>query len=366
MSLEGFSADQIAHIAATTLDFYVRGPLHEIGMQDKPLLAAFEGAMKPYTGAKENISLPVRFERGAGGVNDGVQGFSGAEQVHFYTPGNAKRANYIWREHHIGWKMTETELKTQGIIVSDEFGKVRRQPGDRGLVILTNLFETAMVDFGDRYAVTMNALLWGDGTTDAAALHGIRAFITDVPTIGSVGGISGAVADKWRNRSRTAAFAAHASFSSAWGGNAVTSSPANGGALLQILQKDLRQLRRYGGRPDKFHAGSDFIDAMETEMRANGQYSNTGFTKAQDGSMGEMRFKGLDVVYDPTLDDLGRAKYAYIWDSKRLYLQNLEGDWKRVRNPARPHDQFVFHESMICTGQMVCDQRDCSEVIAIA
>jgi hypothetical protein len=365
MSLEGFSADQVAHIAATTLDFYVRGKLHEIGIQDKPLLAAFESAMKPYTGAKENISLPVRFDRGAGGVNDGVQGFSGAEQVHFYSPGGAKRANYVWREHHIGWKMTETELKTQGILVSDEFGKQRRGPNDRGLVILTNIFEAAMADFGDRYAVTMNALLWGDGTTDAAALHGIRAFIQDIPTVGAVGGLSGGVNEKWRNRSRTAAFFGAGTFDADWGGNKVTSAPTNGGVLLQILQKDLRQLRRYGGNPNRFHAGSDFIDAMEVEMRANGQYSQTGFTKKQDGSMGEMMFKGMEVVYDPTLDDLGRAKFAYIWDDRRLYLQNLEGDWKRTRNPARPYDQFVFHESMICTGQVVCDQRDCSEVIEI-
>lgn len=366
MSMEGFSAGQIAHYQAIGLDHYVRGPLFQNYIQEKPLLSKFEGAAKSFPGGNENISLGVKFSNGAGGTNDGVKGFSHTDSVNFYNPTNGLRANYVWREHHIGMTMSETEMKRHGILVGDEFANKIRRKGDRGLHILSNLLDEALADFAEQYAKTMNSLLWGDGSSDAAALAGIRSFILDIPTLGTVGGLSNVTYAGWRNRARTAAFAGDGSFNAAHGGNRVTSSASNGGALLQVLQYEMRQLRRYGGRPDCFYAGSDFIDAMETEIRANGNYSDMGFTKAQDGSMGEMRFKGLNVIYDPTLDDLSRSKYAYIWDSRDIYLQTLEGDWKRQRNPARPYDKFTFYQSLLCTGQMVARRRNSSLVIEIA
>lgn len=365
MSMEGFSAAQIAHAQATGLDFYVKSPLFNSGIQEKPTLAAFENARKSFPGGNENISIGVRFETGAAGVNDGVTGFSHNDPVSFYNPANGLRANYVWREHHVGMTMSETELKRHGILVVDDGKAPKRAAGDAGSVILANVIDEATEDFGEQYAKTMNALIWGDGSSDASALHGLRSFILDVPTQGIVGGLSNASYPRWRNRAYTAAFFGSGSFDAAFGGNKITSSPTNGGVLLQILQEDFRQLRRFGGRPDTFVAGSKFISAMETELRANGNYSDMGFTKKQDGSMGDLTFKGLSVVYDPTLDDLGRSKFAYIWDSRDIYLYALDGDWKRVRTPARPYDKFVFHQSLLCTGQMVARRRNSAGVYEI-
>ncbi|WP_288927281.1 phage major capsid protein [uncultured Maritimibacter sp.] len=364
--MEGFSAAQIAHYQAVGLDHYVRGPLFNSGIQEKPTLMGFEKATKTFPGGNENISLGVKFETGAGGTNDGVTGFSHTDTVGFYNPGKGKRANYVWREHHIGMTLSETELKRHGILVDDKFDKKVRRKGDRGLHILSNLMDEALADFSEQYASTMNSLIWGDGTADSSALHGLRSFILDIPTLGTVGGLSNVTYPKWRNRAYTAAFAADGSFDATYGGNKVTSSTSNGGALVQVLQEEWRQLRRYGGKPNHFVAGSEFIAAMETEMRANGYYSDSGFTGRQDASMGEMYFKGIPVIYDPTLDDLSRSKYAYIWDDRDIYLYALEGDWKRQRTPARPYDQFVFHQSLLCTGQMVARRRNSSLVIEIA
>lgn len=366
MSMEGFSAAQIAHAQATGLDHYVKGALFNSAIQEKPTLAKFEGKAKKFSGGNENISVGVKFATGAGGTNDGVTGFSHTDTVNFYNPTNGLRANYVWREHHLGMTLSETELKRHGILVDDKFDKKTRRRGDRGLHILANVLDEALADFNEQYAATMNSLIWGDGTGDTSALHGLRAFILDIPTLGTVGGLSNVTYAKWRNRAYTAAFAADASFDAAHGGDKITSSAANGGALLQVLQKEWRQLRRYGGRPDCFAAGSDFIDAMEVEIRANGNYSDTGFGKNQDAAMGEMYFKGVPVYYDPTLDDLGRSKFAYIWDSRDINLTTLEGDWRRQRTPARPYDQFVFHQSLLCTGQMTARRRNSSLVIEIA
>lgn len=365
MSMEGFSAQQITHALATGLDHYVRGPLFNSGIQEKPTLAKFENSAKTFSGGNENISIGVKFDTGADGVNDGVTGFSHTDTVNFYNPGKGLRANYVWREHHIGMTLSETELKRQGILVGDEFAPLKRGRGDRGLEILANVADEAIADFSEQYAKTMNTLIWGDGTADTSALHGLRSFILDIPTIGTAGGLANASYPKWRNRAYTAAFAAHASYDATYGGNKITSAATNGGVLLQTLQAEWRQLRRYGGKPDTFVAGSDFIEAMELEMRANGNYSDTGFNRKQDGSMGEMYFKGVKVEYDPTLDDLSRAKFAYIWDSSDIYLYALEGDWRRQRTPARPYNEFTFHQSLLCTGQMVARRRNSALVVEI-
>lgn len=365
MSMEGFSAAQIVHAQATGLDHYIRGPLFNSGIQDKPLVAKMEAKAKSFPGGNENISIGVKFKTGNDGTNDKLAGFSHTDQVGFYNPGNGLRANYVWREHHIGMTLSETELKRHGILVTDSPRKIPKSGSDRGMHILANVLDEANADFSEQYTDTLNDLLWGDGSSDASALHGIRAFIHDIPTTGVVGGLDAATYPRWRNFAFTASFNAAGSFDADHGGNKITSSAANGGALLTQLQNLWRQLRRYRGKPDCFMAGSDFIEAMETEIRANGNYSDTGFTQKQDGSMGEMYFKKVPVVYDPTLDDLGRSKFAYIWDSSDIMLYTLEGDWKRRRTPERPYDQFVFHQSVLATGQLVSRRRNSSAVLEI-
>lgn len=365
MSMEGFSAAQISHALATGLDFYVKGPLFNQGIQDKPLLSKLEAKPKTFPGGNELISIGVKFETGADGNNDAVSGFSHTDPVGFYNPGKGLRANYTWREHHIGMTLSETELKRHNILVDDKFDNKTRRRGDPGLTVLANVMDEALEDFGEQYAKTMNALFWGDGTADLSALSGLRSIILDIPTIGVVGGLANAVYPKWRNRAYTAAFNAHSTYDANFGGNKVTSSPANGGALIAVLEREWLQLRRYGGKPNVFLAGSQFIDAMRIEIRANGDYSSAGFNGTQDPSMGEIKFKGVPIVYDPTLDDLGRSKFAYIFSDQDIYLYALEGDWRRQRNPARPYDQFVFHQSLLSTGQLIARRRNSSLVIEI-
>lgn len=365
MSMEGFSAAQILHASSIVLDDYIKGDLFQSSIQEKPTLAKLEAKLKNFKGGKENISIGVKMANGANGVNDNVTGFSHTDAVKFYNPANGLRANFTWREHHIGWTMSETQLKQQGILVGDSFeGKIGKK-SSRSMSILHDIISESMADFAEQYANTMNNLTWGDGTADVSALAGLRSIITDIPTLGVVGGLSSSTYAPWRNRSRTAAFAADPSFDATHGGGAVTSSPTNGGALLQVLQNEFRQLRRYGAKPNCWAAGSDFLDALETEIRANGNYSLSGFAGNHDITVGKLSAKDLGVYYDPTLDDLGRSKFAYIWDDRDICLYGLEGDWKRQRDPARPYDQFVFHKSLLCTGQMTARRRNGALVMEI-
>lgn len=358
-----FTAGEIQNIANASLDFYYnKGDTFKQSIQAKPLLRLMEGSAKSFPGGKGNISLAVKGTYGAGGVNDKVVGYTHNDTVNFYTPANIQRVNYPWREHHIGLTLTHTELKIDGISVTDEAGdgSSLSNHSDREVTVLVNLLQDKLEDFGEQYARTMNALLWGDGTTDAKALSGMASIIAAVPNVGNLGGLSRASNTWWRNRSACAAFGA------AGGRGAITSSPTNGGALLQFMQQEYRQLIRYGGRPTKCLAGSDFISAMEVELRANGNYSMTGFTGTQDGSMGQLKFMSTTIEYDPTLDDLGFSKRAYWWDPRHIYLMKQDGEWDHRFTPARPFNQFVMYKSMTHTGQMVAQQVNSALLVEIA
>jgi hypothetical protein len=358
-----FTAGEVTNIANAALDFYLnKGDTFKQSIQAKPLLRMMEGGAKSFPGGKGNISLAVKGNYGAGGVNDHVVGYTHNDAVNFYTPANIQRCNYPWREHHIGLTLTHTELKIDGISVTDSAGDGvnTSDHSDREVTVLVNLLQDKLEDFGEMYARSMNALMWGDGTADPKGLAGMQAIIAAVPNAGNLGGLARPANAWWQNRAATAAFGA------AGGRGPVASNPANGGALFQFLQQEYRQLIRFGGRPTKFLAGSDFISALEIEIRANGNYSMTGFTGSQDGKMGQIKFGNTTIEYDPTLDDLGFQKRGYWWDPRHIYLMKMDGEWDHKFTPARPYNQFVMYKSMTHTGQMIAQQVNSALVVEIA
>jgi len=361
---------QLDLIATSAMAFYInKDETFKQSIQDRPMVALMEGKAKSFPGGDGNISVAVQGNFGAGGTNDSLAGFSYDDVVSFYNPANADRLSYKWREHHIGLNVTHTELKHDGISVTNEMGGTANHSG-REQTMLLNMFKGKLFDFGERYARSLNALLWGDGTADAKALHGIKHFLVANPGAGVVGGMDRAVAANAyiRNRARTAAMQTaigSTSALSAHGGDAVTSSPADGGALLQVLQQEHLFLRKFGGKPDTFLAGSDFIFALQKEIRANGQYNQNGVKGSQDGAMGTMLFDGTVIQYDPTLDDMGHSKRGYWFDCRHIYLMKMANEWRKVHNPARPEDKFVMYRSLTSTGQVVAQQLNSGLVIDI-
>lgn len=367
-----FTAQELSNVAASALDYYFNRPkVYAQSIQNKPLLAQVEKGAKTFPGGKGDISIAVQGVYGDGSGDDVITGYTHDDTVTFYTEANVTRAAYPWREHHLGLELTHTELKIDGISVVDTAvnkGQTTHSEADKTRLVA--IMSNKMESFAEQHARSMNTLLWGDGTADAKALSGIRSIITADPSIGTVGGINRATAGNewWRNRARTAAFKTKVDATpalAAHGGDAVTSDPANGGALLAVLESEFRQLMKYGGKPSVFMCGSDFLDAYQLEIRANGSYSQTGFTATQDGSFGQARFKGMTLVYDPTLDDLGLPKRAYMFDPSDIFLMKMQGEWRRQHVPARPANQFVMQKSMTSTGQMIAKRCNAALVIDI-
>lgn len=359
----GFTASELADINVGALENYLdKGKVWKQNIQNKPMLAAFNAAAGKFSGGKEFVSFAVSSGRGGGTL----QGYAGDDQVGYYNPTGLKRARFAWKEHHIGTVLTHTELKIDGIdVVEDGADQDTRRMSGREAHALVNLLDEKNAMLGEDYAFSLDRLLHGDGSSDAKAIAGIKSILLAAPAAGVTGGISRVTNAWWRNRAATAANAA------AGGQGAITSNPANGGALIEFMDKEIRQRARFknGSTNVKYFAGSDFIDAYRLEMRANGTYTMNGWRGGKpDGSMADPQHDGIDLVYDPTMDDIGENKRCYAIDMGRSGVRLLYMDGQRMKrhHPARPYDRYVMYNGITMTGVLVAKQLNTSGVYDIA
>jgi hypothetical protein len=346
-----FTAGELANLANALLDHYIKGPAIEQTKQDKPLFDRMTKSNKTFAASQKYIRGNVK-----GVYTSRPAGYTHNDTVTYTNPANLVQYQYQWYELHQGMSVTLTELKAAGISVVDSMdgAETRNHPG-RDVEVITDLMQDKINDMMEGWAIGYNALLWGDGTADAKAFPGIRAFVVDSPATGVVGGIDAATNSWWRNRSN------------------IASAVASGADLIEFLHQEIRQLRRYGGRPDVALAGSDFLDRLIKEVRAKGVYSESGFNKAFDISIGEIKYQGITFVYDPTLDDLQTAgtvtnakKRCYILDTSKMGLWYMAGEKLKKHTPARPPEKYVMYRGLTDTVGMVCQQRNCHGVYAIA
>ncbi len=343
-----FTVQELENAANALLDYHIRGPAYSQVIQDRPLFDWLMGKQKTFPGGKEFITEPVKGE-----YTTAVQGYTHDDEVTYANPANIKRTQVKWYEIHAGISLTLTELKMSGISVVDSMtSKSTKQHSESEKVVLTNLLEDKIEDMMEGFARSFTDMLWRDGTQDSKAIPGIRSFLLDSPSsAGLTFGIDRAANSWWRNRASVS----------------IDSSTASDQNLVNTLQQEHRQLRRYRGRPRKFLAGADFLDAFEKELRSKGNYTLEGWAnKGQiDASVADVAFKGVMLQYDPALDDLSLSKYGYWMDDRRVYLKTMEGEDRKTHTPARPPERYVMYRSMTYTGAMCSNQLNAHGVYAI-
>ncbi len=360
-----FTADELANINNSALEAYIdKGKVWKQNVANKPMLAAFNATAGKFSGGRDYVSIGVKSGQGGGTL----AGYSGDDQVPYHNPTGTKRARFPWKEHHIGQVITHTELKIDGInVIEDGADQSTAEMDGREEHVLANLLDEKNDDLGEDYAYSLDRLLHGDGSSDPKALAGILSIISPSPALGSTGGISRVTNSWWRNRAATVAFN-----SDSGGQTAITVNTANGGALIEFLEKEWLQLSKYkkGSTKIRIFAGSDWIAGYKKELRANGSYSNTGFNGKGnvDGGMDNPSFKNEPIEWDPTLDDLGLAKRAYFIDMSRTGVRLLYMDGQRMKkhNPARPYDRYVMYNGITMTGVLIAKQLNTSAVYDIA
>lgn len=347
-----FTADELANIANSTLENYINtGKVFKNNVQNKPLLKAMDARSGRFEGGKDYVSMGVAAGQGGGTL----AGYEGDDEVSYYNPTPTKRVKYAWKEHHIGTQITHSELKRDGIEVMEEDTADARtmEISGREKFVLAGLLEEKQSALGEDYAKGLNSLLWGDGSSDAKAIAGIRSVILGTPDTGYTGGLNRSAYSWWRNRAVLG----------------TSSASTGGGVLINVLQKEWRQLNRYadGGTNHILLAGSDFIDAYEKEMRANGYYSQTGWSGGQDAAMGDVMWMKKPITYDPTLDDLSLSKYMYVLDlsPRAIQLLYLNGRKIQKHKPARPYNRYVLYNGLTTTAVLVAKRLNTSGVYSI-
>lgn len=345
-----FTVAELENVANAAIDFHMKkGKVLSQSLQDKPLLKFLSAKEESFPGGKELLTGAVK-----GVYTTEIQGFSGDDTVTYSNPTNIKRYNYSYKLIHAGIQFTMDEMARDGIsIVDTTNGKGESEHSDREMTALANILKDKIEDMDEGTDRGMNLMYWRDGTQDAKLIPGIRSFILNDPTSATVvGGIDQSANSWWRNRASLA----------------LTASTASDLNVTNTLQVEIRQLRRYGGRPTKGLCGSSWLEWLEKELRSKGTFVQEGWAKSGkiDMSTADITFKGIDMEYDPTLDDLGLAKYCYLLDPKHIFPKFIEGEkWKR-HNPARPENKYVFYRAHTYMGGLVCDQRNAHGVYSIA
>ena len=360
-----FTADVIADINASALKNYLKkGDVLSQNIQSKPMLAAFNRRSGRFSGGN-GLVVSRAVDAGQGGGS--LQGYTGDDQVGYYNPTGTKRAEYTGKEHHIGMVVTMTELKQDGIEVTETgASQSTSNVSGREEHALVDILETKYRRLNEDYDRSLDLLLHGDGSSDPLALAGIRSLILDNPGSGTTGGISRTLFPWWQNRAATAAYGG------AGGQGAITVNPSGGGSLIAFLDTEIRQLKRYNtGRTSwMWFAGSDWIDGYKSELRANGYYAQNMATdnSVPDGSMNDPRHAGNQIGYDPTLDDLGYEKRCYVlaMGEDDLQLKYFNGTKKQQHNPARPYDRYVMYNGMTTTAVLTAFRLRTSAVYDIA
>ncbi len=342
-------------LAAALLDHYIRGQAQYQALTEKPLTEFLNAGKKSFPGGKDLVREPVKGltmykAHPLGDSTPFLQGYSNAQQLSFQQSQNLIQTSWPWKEVHAGLVISWTELKKDGIVITDGNRK-KSNPGAE-VNRLVELFEDRMKDFTESWAEAMNEMLWRDGTVGTGLVVGITGIISPTSNnTATVGGISQATYSWWRHVRVTG----------------ITPDTTNL-TLISTLRSSMRQLRKYGGRPNKALAGSQFIEALESELQAKGMFTMTGFNSTEKTNIGmaDVVIPGVGpVVYDPWLDDNGLGKYCFVFDSRRLRLRPMEGEDMKVLNPERPYDYMVFLKSITWTGTLTCNQMNAQGVFSV-
>src|SRR3990167_429588 len=340
------SAEELVSLSNASLDHYVREQPESQVIQDRPLYNDLIAGAKTFPGGKEYIKKNVK-----GQYSSSMSGYSHDDELPYVNPANIKQSQALWYEVASGIKVYYTELKKNGIhVVDSAFGKNVRASDDE-LMRISNIFDDKNEDLMEGSQRSLAEMFWRDGTQDAKAIPGILSFMLDSPTTGTTFGISRADNSWWRNLASLL----------------IDSSTASNNNLVNDLQLRFRQLRRYAKPTHKIYAGSTWMDAFEKELRSKGNYTLEGWSKQGriDASMADLAFKGVEIIYEPLLDDLSRAKYAYVLDLKAINLWKMDNEWMVTHNPARPAEQMVLFRGLTCTGGILARRLNSSLVSSI-
>ncbi|MBE2259500.1 MAG: phage major capsid protein [Rhodobacteraceae bacterium] len=288
------------------------------------------------------------------------QNFTGDDQVTFNRKDTVRKAPYQHFEAHDGFALNETELANNGIILTDD---KQAQMTDAERIQIVNLLDENWTTLKDGFQENWDREMHLDGTANPKAAPGLDALISTTPSSGTIGGLDA---------------------SNAWWQNFADMGISTGtaGNLISRLETLWRKTITYGklGNPDFIPVGSALYDALQADaLKVMGRTVNLGQSATGgvtlDPTTKALAFKGVPVVWDPTMDALDELlgpitypwkKRGYFLNSKAVRLRPVKGRWMVRRTPPRVYDRYTYYFGLTADYGLTCRKRNSNAVFSIA
>ena len=347
-----FSAEQISYAGKAAMDYILRKKPEDLYNTNRPLLKKLQATKKSFPGAKQYINEKLRLSNDAN-----FQWFAPDGQVDYNRKRTLGEANFGWGSAHDGFALTEEELLQNYITVTDNRDAAATTSEKHQFInLMKENTETLMLGFKEKFDLDLHR----DGTQDVESIPGLDALVSTTPTVGTVGGIDRSVAgnEYWQNQvDLDVAYA----------------------TLLDDMETMWRKCTRIGGNaPNFIIAGETFIDMYRTATKADiaREISVPGLEKGGinlDGSVNNLYFKGVPIVWDPVFTDLDVADSpAQEWDSRcymlntrYLKLRPAQGQDMVVRRPPRAYDRYTHYWGLTWRGAMTITRPSAMGVITV-
>ncbi len=348
------TADQITRAGYASMTYEIRQKPEDLYNTARPLLKFLASGKKMFPGSKDYIRERLRTKN-----DSNFQWFNGDDEVTYNRKDTLRYADFSWGEAHDGFALNETELLQNYISVTDDPSAAPTTSETHQFVnLMKENTETLKLGFKEKLDYALHL----DGTQDANAIVGLDGLIALDPTTGIVGGINRATAgnEYWRN-------------------NYSTNIASTSGTLTTEMEKMWRACIRVGGSaPDKILVGSKFLDAYRTDCKSEIdrqlRVGGRGGTD-MDSSVSKLYFKGVELEWDPVMDDLQANlsvsspgewdKRCYFLNSRYLKLRPAEGQDMIVRKPPRAYNRYAHYWGLTWRGGLTTTHPRSMAVLSI-
>lgn len=352
-----FSPSELSIAAEACLDFYLKGKALDQVDQMRPLLTKLTANQKEIPGGKQYVIENLRYQN-----QSNFQWYRGAKTVTYNKRQLVKQAKFEWGGWHDGFSLDEDQMLQNGIDIKE--GETKQvSEGDK--VQLANLMqehsEALKVGSDEKYDQALHL----DGTQDSEAIVGLDGLVSLTPSSGTVGGIA---------------------CSNAWWQNQVAlglTTTVTTGNINDQMEIAWRKASLHAKTtPNCIMAGAAFIDALRAFMLKSGfshvNWSGSETRKIEIGTGGGVRtgiyFKGVEIEWDPTFEDLDTlyapatpwTKRCYMLNLRHLKLKPISGHDRITRKPPRVYDSYQYYYGLTWKGALTTNMRSAHAVLTIS
>ena len=320
------SAAELTQAGKTAIDLYMKNkPMDSIN-PERPFLKMLMGGKVEASGSKQYLKQQVRK------ANDhNFQSFYGSDSVTYNRKDTMEQAYHSYYSFHDGFSLHEDDFIHNGITIGDGPGKQATADEKVNLTnLLTENSETLRLGCEEQMNIAVM-----EGSSGSYAVPGLDNMVPIDPTSGSYAGIA-RTNTYWRSNVQT--------------GLTTTSTT---GTIESGMRTAWRACVKFGGRPDKIFVGESFLDGFINFMLHTYGRVNYGpvSTKSIEGAAGQIFYEGVEMVWDPTMDDTiltdndtqDWEKRCYFINSKEMKLRPIKKQWMVPRNPPRVYNKYEYY-----------------------